>query len=162
MGPVHLLQEIQQSHTGRIWGSATPILISSSVHHIPSVQVRIDIKHQSQKEEGAAGDTAESHRENLGICHTHPCLFLCPSHTKCLGENRYKTLELEGGRRCRRYSRVLQAESGGESLSVWIYHIHLCQLVKGYQLFLELHTRLHAESYGEQHLHEKKLPYKFS
>ena len=37
MGPVNLLQQIQQSLTGRISGSATPILVSSSVHYIPSL-----------------------------------------------------------------------------------------------------------------------------
>ena len=59
----------------------------------------------------AAADTAESHRQNLGICHTHPYLFLCPLRAKCLGENRCQTLVLEGERCCSRYSRVSQGES---------------------------------------------------
>ena len=32
-----MLQEIQQSLAGRIWGSATPLLVSSSLHYIPSL-----------------------------------------------------------------------------------------------------------------------------
>ena len=60
----------------------------------------------------AAADTAERCRENLGICRIPRDPIPSSSRTKCPGKNRYQTLVLEGGRCCRKYSRVSQGESG--------------------------------------------------